>query len=84
MELGTLENFVIHLNITGSYIQRLLLIPQDAAAALGISEKTLWSWTSPRGPIQAVRIGRSVRYAWKSLEKFVEQQQTAANDNDKP
>ncbi len=38
-------------------IQPLALRPRDAAKALGISERTLWSLTAPRGPIAATKIG---------------------------
>ena len=51
---------------------RLLLTPRDAAAALAISERTLWSFTAPRGPIPCVRIGRAVRYPVTSLAAFAE------------
>jgi predicted DNA-binding transcriptional regulator AlpA len=40
---------------------RLTLRPRQAAAALGISERTLWSLTAPRGPIPCVRIGAGKR-----------------------
>jgi len=39
----------------------LALRPRDAAKALGISARTLWSLSAPRGPIPAVRIGRGKR-----------------------
>lgn len=51
---------------------RLLLSPRDAARALSICPKTLWSWTAPRGPIPAINIGRSVRYAVSDLQAFIE------------
>jgi excisionase family DNA binding protein len=49
---------------------KLLLSPKDAAAALSISERTLWSLTN-QGRLKSVRIGRSVRYAVTELERFV-------------
>ena len=39
---------------------RLLLDTLEAAFALGVCQKTLWSLTVPRGPIPCVRIGRRV------------------------
>jgi excisionase family DNA binding protein len=51
--------------------QQLLLTPLEAADALRISPKSLYSLTSPRGPIRAVRIGRSVRYAASTLAKWI-------------
>jgi predicted DNA-binding transcriptional regulator AlpA len=39
------------------------LTPREAAEKLRISEKTLWNYTQPRGPIRKVQIGdRCVRY----------------------
>jgi hypothetical protein len=50
----------------------LLLKPRVAAAALSVSERTLWAMTQPRGPIPAVRLGRAVRYAVRDLEAFID------------
>ncbi|MBV8781096.1 MAG: helix-turn-helix domain-containing protein [Phycisphaerae bacterium] len=50
---------------------KLLLTPREAAAAMGICEKTLWSLTVPRGELPAVRIGRSVRYSVDDLHRFI-------------
>ena len=36
---------------------RLALRPREAAEALGISDRTLWGLTSPRGPIPCIRMG---------------------------
>jgi predicted DNA-binding transcriptional regulator AlpA len=41
--------------------QRLFTV-EETAQALGLSAKTVWNHTEPRGPIRCVRIGRSVRY----------------------
>jgi excisionase family DNA binding protein len=49
---------------------RLLLSPREAAAALSISERTLWALTKA-GRIRAVRIGRSVRYHVADLEAYI-------------
>ena len=51
---------------------RLLLTPCDAAAALSISERSLWSLSYPRGPIGVVRIGRAVRYDVEDLRAWIE------------
>lgn len=55
---------------------KLLLSAREAAAALSICEKTLWSMTQPRGPIPVVRLGRSVRYAPDSLRQWIAEQQS--------
>jgi predicted DNA-binding transcriptional regulator AlpA len=59
-----------------------LLVTQRVAAeqVLCISERTLWSLTQPRGPIPAIRIGRSVRYQLAELRRWVEQQQSAPRE----
>jgi hypothetical protein len=57
----------------------LLLTARDAARALSISEKTLWSLTEPRGPIPMIRVGeRSIRYSVVALEKWIAEAQTSA------
>jgi hypothetical protein len=42
-------------------VDPLSLRPRDAAKALGISERTLWGLTAPRGPIPCLRIGNGKR-----------------------
>ena len=58
---------------TARGVPRLLLTAKEAAAALGVCEKTLWSLTDPRGPIRCVRIGRAVRYDPHDLSAWIEQ-----------
>jgi excisionase family DNA binding protein len=53
-------------------LPRLLLSPRDAAKALSISERTLFSISAPRGPLPVVKIGRSVRYHFADLEAYIE------------
>lgn len=54
---------------------RLLIPPREAADVLGISERKLYSITSPRGPIPCVRLGtRAVRYSIVALEKWISEQ----------
>jgi len=58
---------------------KLLLTPREAAKTLSVCEKTLWTWTEPRGPIPAVRFGKAVRYSHAALARFIaeQEQQTA-------
>lgn len=56
---------------------RLLLTAREAADALSVCEKSLWSLTAPRGPIKCVRLGRSVRYSVTTLQEFIAQQSQA-------
>jgi excisionase family DNA binding protein len=51
---------------------QLLLTPRAAAAALSVSERTLWALTHPRGPIPVVRLGRAVRYSLSALHEYVQ------------
>lgn len=55
----------------------LLLKPLEAARHLGISERTLWAQTQPRGPIPFVRIGHCVRYCPEMLRGFIAEQAAA-------
>lgn len=57
----------------------LLLKPVEAALALGISLKSLWSLTAPRGPLPVVRLGRSVRYPVEGLNRWILDNQQLSN-----
>jgi predicted DNA-binding transcriptional regulator AlpA len=51
---------------------KLLLTAPEAAKALAISEKTLWSLSCPRGSIPIVRVGeRGVRYSVTALDSWI-------------
>jgi hypothetical protein len=52
-------------------IPTLALRAREAAKALSISERTLWSLTSPRGPIQAKRVGSAVIYPIENLKAWL-------------
>lgn len=57
---------------------KILVTAREAAELLGdISERKLWSMTSPRGPIPVVRIGKLVRYRYETLIDFAQQQEAA-------
>lgn len=43
----------------------------DAATRLGISSRTLYKRTAPRGPIRAVRFGRRVLYPVAEIERYI-------------
>ncbi len=57
--------------VNGQSTLQLLLRPDEAAQALAISERTLWT-ISKRGEIPVVRIGRSVRYHIDDLTRWIE------------
>jgi excisionase family DNA binding protein len=51
-------------------IPTLALRPREAAKALGISERTLWTLTKA-GRIACVRVGRAVLYSIETLRVFL-------------
>lgn len=57
------------LNVTP---QKLLLSAMEAADALGISARTLWSLSVPRGDLPIVRIGSRIAYSPEDLKTFIE------------
>jgi excisionase family DNA binding protein len=52
----------------------LLLRPREAAKALSISERTLWT-LAQRGELRPVRIGRAVAYSIDELRDFIRRRQ---------
>ena len=65
-------------------IESLALRPRDAAKALGISPRTLWALTAPRGPISCVRVGsgkrRVVLYPIAALQGWLNAQTERKED----
>jgi predicted DNA-binding transcriptional regulator AlpA len=58
----------------------LALRPREAAKALGISERMLWSLTAPRGTIQSVRVGSCVLYPVSGLQAWLDRQAQATSE----
>ncbi|MBL9149402.1 MAG: helix-turn-helix domain-containing protein [Phycisphaerae bacterium] len=52
--------------------ERTLLTSREVAGRLGISERTVWSITAPRGPLPTIRIGRRTMYSVSDLDILVE------------
>jgi excisionase family DNA binding protein len=52
---------------------RLLITPREAAFALSISTRKLWSLTNA-GHIPSVRLGRAIRYSPADLENWIREQ----------
>jgi excisionase family DNA binding protein len=63
----------------GSTPDALLWKAPEAAQALGISERSLWTLTQ-QGVIPHVKIGRSVRYAPGDLRAWIESQKCSGTD----
>lgn len=63
-------------------VESLALRPREAAKALGISARTLWGLTTPRGPIPCLRIGhgkrQTVLYPVADLQAWLSQQTEVA------
>ena len=57
---------------------KLLLAAREAAEALSVCEKTLWSLTQPRGDLPCVRIGRRVLYDVADIRKWIESKKGGA------
>ncbi len=53
---------------------KLLLSAREAARALSICEKTLWSHTYPRGTIPVLRLGARRLYSLRDLEQWIDAQ----------
>jgi hypothetical protein len=60
----------------------LALRPREAARALGISARTLWGLTAPRGPIPAIRVGhgkrQTVLYSVDALKAWLARESSTA------
>ena len=56
---------------------RLSLRPKEAAAALGISERLLWTWTNQK-LIPHVRMGKAIIYPVAALEEWLATQAESA------
>lgn len=62
-------------------VEPLSLRPREAAKALGISARTLWGLTAPRGPIPCLRVGQGSRqmvlYSVDALKAWLSRQAEA-------
>lgn len=51
---------------------KLLLSAREAARAMGISEKHLWSHSRPRGSIPCLKIGARTLYDPRDLRRWID------------
>jgi excisionase family DNA binding protein len=56
---------------TALVADRVLLRPSEAAALMGICQRTLWTLTQTEG-LQSVRLGKAVRYRPEALKEWAE------------
>lgn len=64
------------MSVAAIQIDRLLLRPDEAARALGISPRTLWGLKE----IPRVRIGRSVRYDVQDIRRWIDSHKGVGNE----
>ena len=64
--------------IPGVRVPKLLFTAREAAQALAVCEKTLWTLTKT-GQVSVVRVGRSVRYSPTDLEAFIASRKGVTN-----
>lgn len=55
---------------------------RETAATLGISERTLWKLTQPRGPIPCIRLGSCIRYSARQIDEWIRSQANGENSDD--
>ena len=73
IESGNIERLAV------SAEQRKLFSVKETANLLGISERTLWSITTPRGMLVCCRIGSRVMYSLEAIERFIAEQEGINN-----
>ncbi len=59
-------------SVDGQEPARLALRPREAAKALGIGERLLWSYTN-RGLIPHTKMGKAVLYPVQALQEWLSQ-----------
>ncbi|HEY2760763.1 MAG TPA: helix-turn-helix domain-containing protein [Pirellulales bacterium] len=68
--------------MTTHSVESLALRPRDAAKALGISARTLWGLSAPRGPIPCLRVGcgkrQTVLYPVADMQAWLTRQAESA------
>ena len=60
--------------MTNNLAPKLLLSAREAARALSVCERTLFSLTAPRGPIPSIRLGSRVLYPVAAIQKWIDAQ----------
>jgi len=64
-------------------LEHTLLTVREAASFLGLSERTVWEITGPRGDLPAIRIGRSVRYSRADLSDYIDRHRISGGCSDR-
>jgi len=61
------------MNTNPTPIPHLALRPRQAAEALGVSERTLWSWTQA-GDVPHIKRGKATLYPVRELQQWLSEQ----------
>ena len=54
--------------------KKLLYSASETARQLGVSQRTLWSLTTPRGSLPCIRLGSRCMYSRRQLESWIAEQ----------
>jgi len=65
-----------------STTDKLLLSVHEAAQSLSISERTLWSFTQPRGSIPSIKIGARTLYGVDALRRYIADAETGGREHE--
>jgi len=65
--------------MTETSLPAALLSAKAAAKYLGISQRTLWAITAPRGPLPVVKIGARCLYDPADLKRYIDAAKTTAS-----
>ena len=62
-------------------LDKKLFSVKETAKIHGVSERTVWAVTVPRGKLVSCKIGSRVMYSPRAIERFIEQQEeTTGNE----
>ena len=56
----------------------MMMTVREVAEALGVSERSVWRWSTDGTLPPGIRIGGSVRWSEKSIREWLEQREEAA------
>ena len=62
-------------------LEKKLLSTKETSKILGISERTLWSITAPRGPLVRCKIKNRVLYSQSAIDQYIRAMESM-NDNE--
>ncbi|HZZ27900.1 MAG TPA: helix-turn-helix domain-containing protein [Pirellulales bacterium] len=53
--------------------EKLALTPDEVCVLVGVSRKTLYNYTAPRGTLVSIHIGAALRYLRADVERWLQQ-----------